>query len=464
MQRNGAMTLEERHGPHTKWQRIFYGIGGGDARLVHKSFSCFAKDREDRLQLTCGGILMLAAQICIATVLLVISITQAVAFVGRAPFAPPRNITAEIAEAKVEGQTYSPAEIAAMEEDGFSWTYFRLWWFVISLMLSVLHRCLLLDAAWRDPVAIAIRYQQALPMTTQGTQDGLWDYHPKNDIELFAKALFRWLWIPVSLVGLILFGIALLSGTTAGNLATFDWVLYALSVNLFPIINTAATSSILGSQCVAVHKFAEGLLEPYGIDPEPYGGSAWTHKARNTFRPHAPQPQTRNDPEPLLARFRELACELENLSRGWKYVLGIQACYFCAQLGSTTTTIYRRHGYQTSLVTGQTLEDNQAFFYLAQTLPVFWALWLSVGTIIHLNTYLANIPDRVSRSSRCAQHFSFIDRAAFAAEYTRLGVHLDVPYIGELTTGTRWSALASFVCFLLAAATWPAQLKDTLGV
>lgn len=465
---------EERHGPYEGRQRILYGIGGGDAKLVFTSYSGFAEHETDRLELTHGGMLMLGAQALAAAVLIVMSTTNAVEFVGRAPFAPPRNATAEIAEAQLAGHPYSTAEIAAMEEDGFSWTYFRLWWFVLSLVLSLFHRCLLLDAARRDPVAIANRdpnssgalpnaqvaNAQVVNAPATDTHDELWGPHAKDDIEIFAKLLFQWLWVPTSLAGLILFGVALLSGTAA----SIDWALYALTYNLVPIINTAATTLVLGSQCVTVHKFAENLLVPYGIDPDPYGGSAPAYGPGKNYGAQAQQAQQQQalDPEELLARFRGLARELEILSRGWKYVLGIQACYFCAQLGSTTTTVYRRHGYQNSLITGQTLESNQAFFYLAQTLPVVWALWLSFGTIIHLNTYLANIPDRVSRSC-CAEQFGYIGRAAFAAEYQRLGVHLDVPYIGEITSSSRLSALASFAGVLIAAQEFAPQLKDTLG-
>lgn len=454
---------QKRHGPYEGRQRILYGIGGGDARLVFTSCSYFAEHETDRLELTRGGMLMLGAQALAAAVLIVMSTTNAVEFVGRAPFAPPRNATAEIAEAQLAGYRYSTAEIAAMEEDGFSWTYFRLWWFVLSLVLSLFHRCLLLDAARRDPVAIANRDPNssgALPMNAPatGTHDELWGPHTKDDIEIFAKLLFQWLWVPTSLAGLILFGVALLSGTAA----SIDWALYALAYNLVPIINTAATALVLGSQCVTVHKFAENLLVPYGIDPDPYGGSAPAYGPGKNNGAQAQPAQQQLDPEELLARFRGLARELEILSRGWKYVLGIQACFFCAQLGSTTTTVYRRHGYQNSLITGQTLESDQAFFYLAQTLPVVWALWLSFGTIIHLNTYLANIPDRVSRSC-CAQQFDYIGRAAFAAEYKRLGVHLDVPYIGEIKSSSRLSALASFAGVLIAAQEFAPQLKDTLG-
>ena len=49
-------------------------------------------------------------------------------------------------------------------------------------------------------------------------------------------------------------------------------------------------------------------------------------------------------------------------------------------------------------------------------------------------------------------------------EYKRLGVHLDVPYLGELTTSTRFGALVSLAGLLLTAASMPANIKDTFGV
>jgi len=186
--------------------------------------------------------------------------------------------------------------------------------------------------------------------------------------------------------------------------------------------------------------------------------------AGGTTIPHEDyEPLPADGAEQLLSWFRDLVDELEKLSGRWSYVMGVQGCLFLTQLANTTVTLWQRHGYQVSLVTDTGLSDNFAFIYLAQTLPVFWALWLSFGTMIHLNTYLREIPSRVTRCCD-AKKLGFADRNAFAEEYKRLGVHLDVPYLGELTTSTRFGALISLAGLLLTAASMPASIKDTFGV
>ena len=477
-QRDGqyeAINGDPRHGRFMGWQRKLYAIGGGEIR-------------KDRLTMTCGNALMLCIQILVGAALFIISTEKAYAFVGRAPFAPNHNtsnIAADIEWAKLAGHPYSAAEIEAMEEDGFSWTYFRLTWFLLSLVLSVLHRCLLFDNARHDPGAIGTRERQSLSgvqlkpgvlstTTASSVQSPvaavaeIWTADVRNDQEYFAAEHFAWLWLPVVAAWMLLPVIALLSD----GRVSFLWVLSVFATNLFPIINSAASALLLDEKCVAVHKLVERMLTPYGIETVPLTGtgrSKWVERMTDcaggtTITADAlSAPLSADGAEQLLQAFRDLVDELETLSSRWSYAMGVQGCLLLAQLANTTATLWQRHGYQVSLLTDTELSDNFAFIYLVQTFPVFWALWLSFNTMIHLNTYLAEIPSRVSRSCD-AQKLSFTDRNAFAQEYKRLGVHLDVPYVGELTTKTRYGALVSLAGLLLTAVAVPAQLKDTFGL
>merc|ERR1719424_1742194 len=141
---------------------------------------------------------MLCIQILVGAALFIISTEKAYAFVGRAPFAPNHNtsnIAADIEWAKLAGHPYSAAEIEAMEEDGFSWTYFRLTWFLLSLVLSVLHRCLLFDIARHDPGAIGTRRRQSVGVQLKPGDPNqspvaavaeIWTADVRNDQEYFA--------------------------------------------------------------------------------------------------------------------------------------------------------------------------------------------------------------------------------------------------------------------------------------
>merc|ERR1719424_2342224 len=335
---------------------------------------------------------MLCIQILVGAALFIISTEKAYVFVGRAPFAPNHNtsnIAADIEWAKLAGHPYSAAEIEAMEEDGFSWTYFRLTWFLLSLVLSVLHRCLLFDNARHDPGAIGTRERQSLSgvqlkpgvlstttaSSVQSPVATIWTADVRNDQEYFAAEHFAWLWLPVGAAWMLLPVIALLSD----GRVSFLWVLSVFATNLFPIINSAASALLLGEKCVAVHKLVERMLIPYDIKTMPLTGtgrSKWVERMTDcaggtTITADA---LSADGAEQLLQAFRDLVDKLETLSSQWSYAMGVQGCLLLAQLANTTATLWQRHGYQVSLLTDTELSDNFAFIYLVQTFPVFWAL------------------------------------------------------------------------------------------
>lgn len=226
-------------------------------------------------------------------------------------------------------------------------------------------------------------------------------------------------------------------------------VLSAVCSDFFPLLTIAAATLLLGTMAVTVEKHVEYLLEPYVRVVHGGGGGSGGGGG--------------DDLDHLLNKFCELATELDktDLIRGWRWVLGTEILLTCALVANATTSLLGSHGYQISLLTGDPLYKSMTLMYLVQTAPVLWSLWLSFDTVICLNTYLGEIPARISRSCAVPGH-NMAQRDHFASEYARLGVHVRLPFVGEMTTTTRYRALLSFAGMLSLAMTFPGQVSQAL--
>lgn len=111
-----------------------------------------------------------------------------------------------------------------------------------------------------------------------------------------------------------------------------------------------------------------------------------------------------------------------------------------------------------SMLTGLGAKDDTAvaqtddvWVQAVQVWPILWALVISFGAVIDLNSYLADIPARISKQCDTGV-LSIHERNAFAAEYSRLGLCLEAPVLGRMTTQGRNAALISFATAFAAAA------------
>jgi hypothetical protein len=308
-------------------------------------------------------------------------------------------------------------------------------------MLSVLLHYLVLSVSRNDPIAIAIRVAEhvasqsgAANATARPTQSLWTTAFSKDRAETKAKSLCVRLWVPM-IVGVVM--VIWIGDTNEMG----GRVLSAVCSDFFPILTIAAATVLLGTIAVTVEKHVEDLLEPY-IGVVHGGGGDLDH---------------------LLNCFCELATELDktDLIRGWRWVLGTEILLTCALVANATTSLLGSHGYQISLLTGDPLYKSMTLMYLVQTAPVLWSLWLSFDTVICLNTYLGEIPARISRSCAVPGH-NMAQRDHFASEYARLGVHVRLPFVGEMTTTTRFRALLSFAGMLSLAMTFPGQVSQAL--
>jgi hypothetical protein len=446
---------ERRHGA---WGGRFLkisGVGGGE----------LAESDTERVRRTRGSVAVLLAHLGATVALGVVSTINAANFEGRAPFSSHNVTAADIAEAALAGHPYTPAQIAAMNADGFSMTYCRLTSYLVFLALSFAHRWLVDGVSRRDPIAIGHRHAEhrasnaSKPAPDESFARRLWAADAKDDVEYAALELFVWLCFPL--------GVSAVALVVVGETASMGGrVLSAVVTDLFPILTIAATTLLVETQCVTLRRHVEDTLTPY-VDPEPLPRSPWVQwllADTTPPPPHRPHEELKTA-EQLLSDFRKLTRELESCSGVWRSVLGTQVCLVCALVINATASLLTRHGFQVSLLTGQPLSDGMALMYLVQTMPVLWALWLSFSTVVHLNTYLDEVPARITRNCRDENLIlSMAERCQFAEEYQRLGVHFSVPAVGKLTTSTRMNALLSFVGTLSLALAFPGQVIDTLGL
>ena len=456
----------ERHGPYEGVQRILYGVSAGEMKrpltpcqtpgdglqdkLLAAPQSTDDPDPEaggqdtttGHLKLSPCSCIMFAFHLCTAVVLGGLGTYRAWDFEGRAPFSPYHNLTAaEIEQAALAGDPYTTDEILSIQSNPWSLTYLRLSAYLVFLMLSVLLHYLVLSVSRSDPIAIAIRVAErvasqsgAANATARPTQSLWTTAYSKDRAETKAKSLCVRLWVPM-IVGVVM---VIWIGDThemGGR------VLSAVCSDFFPLLTIAAATLLLGTMAVTVEKHVEDLLEPY-VGSGGGGGGDLGH---------------------LLNKFCELATELDNtdLIRGWRWVLGTEILLTCALVANATTSLLGSHGYQISLLTGDPLYKSMTLMYLVQTAPVLWSLWLSFDTVICLNTYLGEIPARISRSCAVPGH-NMAQRDHFASEYARLGVHVRLPFVGEMTTTTRYRALLSFAGMLSLAMTFPGQVSQAL--
>eukprot|EP01043_Picozoa_sp_COSAG02_P027005 COSAG02_NODE_1573_length_11882_cov_5.506832_4_plen_617_part_00 len=426
-----------RHGPYEGIQRILYGVGAGaivECRNDPLSPSSRAQSETSwRVELTTGSRIMFVAHLFTAITLGSLGTYRAWEFEKRLPFSPYHNLTAtEIKEATLAGVPYTSDEIFNINTHPWSLTYFRLSAYLAFVVLSVLLHCLVLSVSRYDPIAMAIRKRQNVQQVAGqfGATDrsSLWTTDAKDSAEVAAKDLCLQLWIPIVLGAalVILIGDTEAMGGRVGSAVLSDF---------FPILTIAAATLLLGTIVATVKKHVENLM------------ATQDHQG---------------DLNQLLTSFRRLAIELQDTAWKWSWILGTQVLLTCALIVNATASLLGSHGYQISLLTGDPLNKSMALMYLVQTVPVLWSLWLSFDTVISLNTYLDEIPLQISHN--CIDKFDMAMRDHFANEYARLGVHLSVPFLGEVTKTTRFHALLSFATMLSLVMTFPGQVIQALDL
>ena len=140
--------------------------------------------------------------------------------------------------------------------------------------------------------------------------------------------------------------------------------------------------------------------------------------------------------------------------------MGAQIALVVAILVNCVSAILHRRGIGLVSRVDLTGDVHRFEFVLMQVVPLMWAVFISFSAIVRLNTYLESIPSRISRES----NFDITLRCAFADEYERLEMFLEIPLVGKLTEGKRLSAMLSFVGVVSLALSFPGQIADALAI
>lgn len=454
------------HGSFQSVQRKMYGVGGGhivpaDELTIlgfPRSFFCLGKtDGEtEMVQLSKGSVIMLLLQVALSLGLALRAAHTTTTV------ATHNDTTTGVDDGGSAGA--GPSDHDVVTSDDVMWTYIRLAAFLLFLVLTVALRWLVLSVSRHDPIAIATRRQDQQLMTASSRSRGslhetIWMRPAPEEAEANAAQLCVQLWVPLGVGAVLLF---MLDATREQKVVR----LVTVAIQSFcPVINVAASTLLLGTQCAVIRKHVEHLIEPYaGTEPPlPPWYMRYFRKSPAATSPPAAvqQPQASESAiDDLIQEFRSLSAELAWISETWSWVLGVQICLFLALLANATSALLHFRGV--SLLTQEPINGGGSKLWFVQTLPVLWALIVSLETVVALNTYLEGVPGRLSRNCD-AQLLTLTDRCQFADEYKRLGVWLSAPFVGEVTEGSRFQALVSFVGLISLALAFPGQITGFLS-
>ena len=468
------------HLPFTSWQRKLYGVGGGgivpadEVSILGfpRRFFCLgaAADESEMVQLSRGSILALLAQVMVAVLLATVSIhTTATVADSNATMVAPSDDGSSGAE--LVGTVVTAADVA--------WTKVRCIFFLSFISLTVAQRWLVLSVSRHDPIALAVRRQELsqqvlslrLHVTSSVRVHKLWTCEVPEETESMAAQLCAQLWLPLAVGAVALF---ILDAAEPNASDTTFRLLAVMASDLFPVANIAATTLLLSTQCAVVRRHVENVVQPFAGAaplPEPFymrllqrpgHRSSTSTSTSNTSSSSSGGPigASRMTVNELVVEFRSISTELAYISSSWSWILGVQVCLFCSLLGNATATLLHFHGV--SLLTGTALSSGGAKLWLVQTLPVLWALMLSFDSVVFLNTYLADVPGRISRHCD-TDTLTLSERCQFADEYQRLAVWLSAPFVGELTADKRFGAAVSFAGMISLALAFPSQITGFLA-
>lgn len=451
------------HGPFESMQRKVYGVGGGhivpaDELTIlgfPRSLFCLGKtDGEtEMVQLSRSSVIMLLLQVGL-------SLGLAGVAVRTSTTVATHNITTPVDDGGSTGAGPSSHDDVVTSAD-VMWTYVRLAAFLLFVVLTVALRWLVLSVSRHDPIAIATRRQDQQMVTARtgssSLHETLWTRPAAEEAEAHAAQLCLQLWVPLGVGASFLF---LLDATREQKVVRLITVVIE---SFCPVVNVAASTLLLGTQCAVIRKHVEHLIGPYaGTEPP---SLPWYVRffIRSAAAPPvvAQQAQASDSAiDDLVQEFRSISDELAWVSETWSWVLGVQVCLFLALLANATAALLHFHGV--SLLTQEPINEGGGKLWFVQTVPVLWALILSLSTVVSLNTYLEGVPGRLSRNCD-AGLLTLTDRCQFADEYKRLGVCLSAPFVGKVTEDSRFQALVSFAGMISLALAFPAQITDFLS-
>jgi hypothetical protein len=443
-------------------QRKVYGVGGGhivpaDELTIlgfPRSFFCLGKtDGEtEMVQLSRSSVIMLFVQVVISLSLMGVAVHTSTTVATH-------NVTIPVDDGGSASAGASNHDVVTSAD--VMWTYVRLAAFLLFVFLTVAQRWLVLSVSRHDPIAIATRRQDQQMATVRARSSSLhetlWMRPAAEEAEAHAAQLCVQLWVPLGVGAAFLF---LLDATQEQKVVRLITV---AAESFCPVMNVAASTLLLGTQCAVIRKHVEHVVGPYaGTEPPlPPWYMQFFRRSATSPPTAAQQPQASDSAiDDLIQEFRSISAELAWISEIWSWVLGVQICLFLALLANATAALLHFHGV--SLLTREPINAGGGKLWFVQTVPVLWALVISLETVVSLNTYLEGVPGRLSRNCD-PRLLTLTDRCHFADEYKRLGVCLSAPFVGEVTEGSRFQALVSFAGMISLALAFPAQISGFLS-
>jgi hypothetical protein len=389
--------------------------------LTRRAFCDFGIDGQQMAPLSRGSAMMLFVQLVWAVVLTAYCTQTVWSF--ECPDCDLDNQTGQLSEHEEDMFDFSAEEAERL------WLVGRLISFLCFIWLSVAQRWLLLSVTRYPP---------------RGRMIGKSNFREANyreEIEVEAKDLCLWLWLPLAVVSFAWLGVS----------SAHVRALWVLLQDLIPAINVGATALLLGARCTVIRAHVERVVrDTLALSVEDATPLMMDDRAASSAGRSGG----------LLQQLTVVKAEVERVGHVWRWCMGAQIALVVAILVNCVSAILHRRGIGLVSRVDLTGDVHRFEFVLMQVVPMMWAVFISFSAIVRLNTYLESIPSRISRES----NFDITLRCAFADEYERLEMFLEIPLVGKLTEGKRLSAMLSFVGVVSLALSFPGQIADALAI
>lgn len=237
-----------------------------------------------------------------------------------------------------------------------------------------------------------------------------------------SRHLMFMLWIPMAI-----FGAAIVAWSWSREWRSFD--------------SLERTSLAVVTSCVPELSIAASALMLRA------DGIAHEETARNILDSVAAQPVEERNLDQFVAHFGVIQKHLKDSSREWSRVLALQALQFVVGASGLALGMVGGWDCERSHIEGLIWTDVELESAAAANLvAMLWPLCLSVISIVQTNSALDEIPRQVTSQFL----FSSVERCAFASDFERLRLHLEVMGVG-LTTNRLVPVMVSISVTLLAA-------------